>query len=98
MNRHPQSRRMSEVRTRPHIEAMERRLLMAVDPVISEFMASNDHTLSDVDGDYSDWIEIQNPNAAPLDLSGYYLTANALEKTKWRVPTTTTIPGNGYLV
>src|SRR6476620_5434960 len=98
MNRHSQSRRVPEVRTRPQIEAIERRLLMAVDPVISEFMASNDHTLADVDGDYSDWIEIQNPNATPLDLSGYYLTANALQKPKWRVPATTSIPGNGYLV
>ena len=27
---------------------------------ITEFMASNASTLTDEDGDYSDWIEIQN--------------------------------------
>ena len=31
-------------------------------PVISEFMADNDTVLADEDGDFSDWIEIHNPD------------------------------------
>ncbi len=33
-------------------------------PLITEFMASNDSTLADEDGDFSDWIEIHNPDAS----------------------------------
>ena len=39
-------------------------------PVISEFMADNQSTLADEDGQYSDWIEIHNPTAAAINLSG----------------------------
>ena len=46
-------------------------------PVISEFMAANETTLADEDGDFSDWIEISNSADQPLDLAGYYLTDNS---------------------
>ena len=39
--------------------------------MITEFMASNGFTLDDEDGDSSDWIEILNPTAAAVDLSGW---------------------------
>ncbi|MDB4562949.1 lamin tail domain-containing protein, partial [Akkermansiaceae bacterium] len=42
-------------------------------PIISEFMASNSGTINDEDGDSSDWIEIHNPDASPVDLDGYRL-------------------------
>ena len=35
-------------------------------PVISEFMADNNTTLADEDGQFSDWIEIYNPAAAAI--------------------------------
>lgn len=61
-----------------------------VEPVITEFMASNDHTLEDEDGDYPDWIEIHHP--APcgpaIDLDGWYLTDDPMNPTKWRFPQT----------
>jgi hypothetical protein len=66
-------------------------------PIISEFMASNDRTLRDVDGQYSDWIEIHNPDAAPVNLAGWYLTDDARNLTKWQFPAVTLSPG-GYLV
>mgnify|MGYP000420289917 CR=1 FL=1 len=37
-------------------------------PVISEFMADNKSTLSDENGDYSDWVEIYNPGSAAVNL------------------------------
>lgn len=66
-------------------------------PVISEFMASNRTTLVDADGEHSDWIELYNPDAEPVDLAGWYLTDNAGKRTKWQFPSVT-IPAQGYLV
>lgn len=66
-------------------------------PVISEFMVSNDVTLADKDGDYSDWIEIYNPDTVPVDMSGWHLTDDASQLTKWTFPSVT-IPADGYLI
>ncbi len=52
----------------------------------------------DQDGSPEDWIEISNPNASAVNIGGYYLTDNATRPTKWRFPTPTIIPANGYLV
>jgi hypothetical protein len=67
------------------------------EPVISEFLALNERNLADADGDYSDWIEVHNPDAAPLNLDGWYLTDSAAKKDKWKFPAVTIQPG-GYLV
>lgn len=69
----------------------------AAAPVISEIMASNRKTLADAEGDYSDWIELHNPDSTALDLGGWHLTDNAARKTKWQFPRVT-IPAGGYLV
>lgn len=71
--------------------------LSAAAPVITEFMASNRQTLADNDGEFSDWIEIHNPDAADVDLGGWYLTDSASRLTKWQFPAVV-IPANGYLV
>ena len=42
-------------------------------PLITEFMAANDSTLADEDGEFSDWIEIHNPDSTPISLAGYHL-------------------------
>ena len=42
--------------------------------VISEFMAINVSTLTDANGDYSDWIELYNPSDTPIDLRGWFLS------------------------
>jgi len=84
---------------RPLAERLEGRRLLAADPVISEFMASNGKTVADQDGEYSDWIEVRNPNPAPLDLAGWHLTddASPAGRTKWTFPATT-VPANGHLL
>lgn len=66
-------------------------------PVISEFMASNDTTLADENGDYPDWIEIHNPDTVAVDLAGWHLTDDATMPTKWTFPTTS-LPAGEYLI
>ena len=55
-------------------------------PRITEFLASNSGTLPDMDGDPSDWIELENPNPYRLRLAGYYLTDDAGNRQKWPFP------------
>ncbi|NLF33271.1 MAG: lamin tail domain-containing protein, partial [Planctomycetes bacterium] len=66
-------------------------------PHITEFMALNDSTRTDQDGDYSDWIEIHNPAASAVNMNGWYLTDEDDNLDKWRFPSVT-IPAGGYLV
>ena len=65
--------------------------------VISEFMASNESTLADEDGTFSDWIEIYNPTAATVNLSGYYLTDDKADPTLWAFPATN-IAARGHVL
>lgn len=66
-------------------------------PVITEFMASNDETLQDEEGEYSDWIEIHNPGESSLSLAGWHLTDDLATPTKWQFPSLTLQP-DSYLV
>ena len=53
---------------------------------ITEFMASNAKTLADADGDFSDWIEVQNTSGRPVNLLGWSLTDRSDLTAKWRFP------------
>ncbi|MBX3427853.1 MAG: CotH kinase family protein [Pirellulales bacterium] len=76
-----------------------RTLLAATDLRITEFLASNDDGVTDVDGDSSDWLEIYNSGPTAVDLAGLYLTDNANNKTKWAFPAGAgSIPAGGYRV
>lgn len=79
------------------MEALEPRYVMTGDLVISEFMAANDGTLVDNYGAESDWIEVHNQTAAPINLNGYYLTDDHDDLTKWQFPNVS-IGANGYLL
>lgn len=67
-------------------------------PVISEFMASNETTLADEDGDFSDWIEIYNPDDEPVDLAGYFLSDDVEVLKRWVFPATTLEAGAWLVV
>jgi len=67
-------------------------------PLITEFVADNETTLADEDGDFSDWLEIHNPDAAAVDLTGWYLTDSATNLTKWPIPAITLQPGEFIVV
>ena len=71
--------------------------LAADNLVISEIMASNRSDITDIDGDYSDWVEIANIGAAPCDLGGYFLTDDVRDLEKWEFPPVTLGP-NRYLL
>ncbi len=71
---------------------------LAIPPRISEFVAENSKSLVDGDGNNSDWIEIQNFNNVPQDISGYFLTDVATVRNKWAFPAGTMIPASGVLV
>jgi hypothetical protein len=65
--------------------------------VISEFMALNNATLQDEDGDFSDWIEIYNPGDTDINLANWYLTDDIDDNAKWSFPSVS-IAGKEYLV
>src|SRR5688572_21208160 len=67
--------RAIRVTTRSLIEGLEaRQLLAAGDPYISEFLTENTNVIRDGHNVYSDYIEIHNPGAAPVNLNGWRLT------------------------
>lgn len=64
---------------------------------INEFLAGNLTGLRDENLRPQDWIELYNEQAQTIDLTGWYLTDNRDNLTKWRFPTCTIGP-NGYLI
>jgi len=82
----------------PVFEALEPRLLLAADTLISEFMAANDSALADADGDRSDWIELYNAGDETADLDGWYLTDDPANLTRWRLPAVSLEPGRFLVV
>ncbi|MCP4454833.1 MAG: hypothetical protein GY809_25525 [Planctomycetes bacterium] len=66
--------------------------------VINEFMASNNRSDTDPQGQYEDWIEIYNHGSDAIDMGGMYVTDNLSSPTQWRVPLGTLIDPGAYLV
>ena len=64
---------------------------------INEFMASNSSALTDNDGEYSDWIEIYNPDDNDVNLSGWSLTDDKEDLQKWIFPDVV-LKANSYLI
>lgn len=65
--------------------------------LITEVMASNKTTLTDNNGIYSDYIEIYNTGAEPVNLAGYGLSDDPQNVLDWKFPEVTLQPG-AYLV
>jgi hypothetical protein len=59
--------------------------------IINEISSHTDPPLKDA-------IELYNPNEAPMDIGGWYLSDKKSEPAKFRIPDGTTIPAKGYLV
>ncbi|HLV53159.1 MAG TPA: CotH kinase family protein, partial [Cryomorphaceae bacterium] len=66
-------------------------------PVINEVLSLNETGIVDGDGDRNDWIELYNPDPAPVNLSGYTLTDDSDDIVKWTFPDVV-IEGHGYLL
>ena len=65
--------------------------------VINELMSSNLSTITDEDGDFSDWIELYNAGGTRLRLFNYSLTDNFSDTLKWIFPDISIAP-NEYLM
>ena len=65
--------------------------------LISEFMAINNSSLQDEDGEHPDWIELYNPGETAINLSGWYLTDKSDNLIKWKLPAVT-LNTDSYLV
>jgi hypothetical protein len=79
------------------VEALEPRVVLADTPIISEFLAVNDSSLTDENGDNSDWIEIHNPTDQLYSLFNWYLTDDTTDLDKWQFPPVEIAPG-GHMV
>lgn len=58
--------------------------------VINEVLANS--------GPASDWIELHNRTHSPIDIGGWFLSDSGTNLLKYRIPVSTIIPGDGYLV
>ncbi|NOY79203.1 MAG: T9SS type A sorting domain-containing protein [Calditrichaeota bacterium] len=65
--------------------------------LINEIMTNNRNSFQDPDGDFSNWVEIYNPNDVPINLWGYFLSDDSLNLKKWRFPCVD-IDAHGHLV
>jgi hypothetical protein len=65
---------------------------------ITEFLASNSKILADENGDFSDWIEVQNTGAQPVNLLGWSLTDQPDIPAKWKFPATNLNAGSFMVV
>ncbi len=65
--------------------------------VINEYSAANLTGYLDNYAKTEDWVELYNSSNTSVDLSGYHLSDNENNPTKWVIPTGATIPANGYL-
>ncbi len=67
------------------------------DVVINEFMASNESTVTDANGEFDDWIELYNNTDETIQLGGYFLTDDNNDLTQWSFPDTV-IAAHNYLI
>lgn len=67
-------------------------------PIISEIVADNETGLQDEDEAFVDWIELFNPDDAPFNLEGHFLTDDLSGRPeRWELPAVTLEP-NAFLV
>lgn len=64
---------------------------------INEIMSNNDNIIIDEDGDFSDWIELYNPNNQNINLSNWSLSDDDESLNKWTFPDIE-IEANNYLL
>jgi hypothetical protein len=67
-------------------------------PYLNEVLARNYSSATNSAGQVSDFVELFNPTASPVNLAGMSLSLDALEPRQWIFPPNTTIPASGYLV
>ena len=67
--------------------------------VINEIMASNVGVVMSPAYNFDGWVEFYNPTGTDINLSGMYLSDDANNLTRWKMPSDIgTIPAKGFLV
>lgn len=64
---------------------------------INEYMSSNKNFVTDMDGDYSDFVELYNYGDVDVDLSGYFISDNINNMDKYMF-SSTIIKAHNYLI
>ena len=54
--------------------------------IITEIMSSNISTYADENGEYYDYIELQNRSGSAVEIGGWYLSDDEATLRKWRLP------------
>ena len=80
------------------MEKLEPRQLLASDVILSEIVSSNREGIQDEDGQHTDWIELYNTGHQEADISGWFLTDRANDRTKWQIPEGVSIEPGGTLL
>ncbi len=65
---------------------------------ISEALANNAYSITDSEGERSDWVELFNSTDTEIPLSGWYLSDNPKNLMKWALPENMTLSGGQYLI
>lgn len=65
--------------------------------IINEYLSSNKYNITDSNGEHHDWIELYNPNAAPVFIGDMFISDDENQTNKFRLPEME-IQGNDYLV
>ena len=66
--------------------------------LINEFVAKNNTTIQDEDGDFSDWIEIYNATNSTINLLNYSLSDDNSNLNKWIFPEIVILPHSYLLI
>ena len=67
------------------------------DIVINEFLADNENSVPDQDGEYDDWIELYNNTGDDIPLTSMFLSDDFLQPEKWIFPDTV-IEAHSFLI
>ncbi len=68
-----------------------------LDLFINEFLAANETTIPNENGDYVDWVELYNASEVDLSLEGLYMTDDLEDPLLHPLPDLT-VPAGGYLL
>lgn len=73
--------------------------MFAQNIAINEVCTKNNNVLTDDDfNQFTDWVELYNNQSVGYNISGYFLTDDTSNKTKWQFPANSIISSNEYIM
>jgi len=80
------------------LTAISSSTLLPAQVVVNEYSCANWRQFYDFYQETEDWIELYNPSASPVNLTGFHLSDNDNKPTKWPFPANSVIKANSYLI